>query len=80
MYGGYGAIISFLYPTEISATANNFIMNVGRAIGGFSSVLFGFLMDQYNLPVVVMFLSIIYLLRLVIMLIIPGLIKFKAAN
>ncbi|MEG0286340.1 MULTISPECIES: MFS transporter [Vagococcus] len=79
MYGGYGAIISFLYPTEIRATANNFIMNVGRAIGGFSSVVIGFLMDQYNLTVVVMFLSIIYLISLVIMLNIPGLKKYKTA-
>jgi MFS family permease len=77
MYGGYGAIISFLYPTEIRATANNFIMNVGRAIGGFSSVVIGFLMDQYNLTVVVMFLSVIYLISLVIMLNIPGLKKYK---
>ncbi len=44
MYGGYGAVISSLYPTEIRATANNFIMNLGRAVGGFSSIVIGFLM------------------------------------
>jgi competence protein ComGC len=54
-------------------------MNVGRAIGGFSSVVIGFLMDQYNLTVVVMFLSVIYLISLVIMLNIPGLKKYKTA-
>nr|WP_242542168.1 MFS transporter [Vagococcus sp. DIV0080] len=80
MYGGYGAIISFLYPTEIRATANNFIMNVGRAIGGFSSVVIGFLMDHYNLTIVVMFLSVIYLVSLVIMLNIPGLKRYKLAD
>ncbi|MGX7025968.1 MFS transporter [Vagococcus hydrophili] len=78
MYGGYGAIISFLYPTEIRATANNFIMNVGRAIGGFSSVVIGFLMDNYSLTVVVMFLSVIYIISLCIMLNIPGLKKYQA--
>ena len=80
MYGGYGAIISFLYPTEIRATANNFIMNVGRAVGGFSSVVIGFLMDQYNLTIVVMFLSVIYLISLVIMLNIPGLKTYHNAD
>lgn len=41
MFGGYGAVISRLYPTEIRSTANSIIMNVGRAIGGFSSVVIG---------------------------------------
>lgn len=77
MYGGYGAIISRLYPTEIRATANNFIMNVGRAIGGFSSVVIGFLMDNYNLTVVVMFLSVIYLISLIVMLTLPGLKNYQ---
>jgi MFS family permease len=75
MYGGYGAIISNLYPTEIRATANNVIMNVGRAIGGFSSILIGFLMDRYNLFTVVGFLAIIYIISLCIMLSIPSLKK-----
>jgi MFS family permease len=77
MYGGYGAIISSLYPTEIRATANNFIMNVGRAVGGFSSVIIGFLMDKYSLIVVIIFLSVIYLFSLVIMTTIPGIRDLK---
>ena len=75
MYGGYGAIISSLYPTSIRATANNFIMNVGRAIGGFSSVVIGFLMDHYSLMTVIIFLSVIYLVSLAVMLTLPGLKK-----
>ena len=31
MYGGYGAIMTYLYPADISATANNLIMNVGKS-------------------------------------------------
>lgn len=77
MYGGYGAIISSLYPTTIRATANNFIMNVGRAIGGFSSVIIGFLMDHYSLMTVIIFLSAIYLISLVVMLTLPGLKKMR---
>lgn len=80
MYGGYGAIISSLYPTEIRATANNFIMNIGRAVGGFSSVIIGFLLDKYSLMIVVVFLSFIYIFSLVIMLTIPGISKLKNSN
>ena len=80
MYGGYGAIISSLYPTEIRATANNFIMNIGRAVGGFSSVIIGFLLDKYSLMIVVVFLSLIYIFSLVIMMTIPGIGKLKNAN
>ncbi|GFH43372.1 MFS transporter [Lactococcus hodotermopsidis] len=81
MYGGYGAIISSLYPTEIRATANNFIMNVGRAVGGFSSVIIGFLLDQYNsVMIVVVFLSLLYIFSLLIMLTIPGVAGLKNRN
>ncbi|CAM3274003.1 MFS transporter [Lactococcus laudensis] len=80
MYAGYGAIISSLYPTEIRATANNFIMNIGRAVGGFSSVIIGFLLDKYSLMIVVVFLSFIYIFSLVIMLTIPGISKLKNSN
>ncbi|KRL06872.1 major facilitator superfamily permease [Levilactobacillus zymae DSM 19395] len=73
MFGGYGAVISRLYPTEIRSTANNLIVNVGRAVGGFSSVVIGFLMDHYSLLVVMGFLSLLYVFSLVVMLTIPAL-------
>lgn len=73
MFGGYGAIISRLYPTHIRATANNLIVNVGRAIGGFSSVVIGFLMEHYNLLVTMSFLSALYFCSLVVMFTIPAL-------
>ncbi|KRK96982.1 major facilitator superfamily permease [Secundilactobacillus odoratitofui DSM 19909 = JCM 15043] len=75
MFGGYGAVISRLYPTEIRSTANNVIVNVGRAIGGFSSVVIGFLMDHYTLFIVMGFLSILYLISFCTMLTIPNLKK-----
>ncbi len=73
MFGGYGAVISRLYPTRIRSTANNVIMNVGRAIGGFSSVVIGLLMDHYNLTVTMAFLSVLYLISFITMLTLPGL-------
>lgn len=73
MFGGYGAVISRLYPTEIRATANNVIVNTGRAIGGFSSLVIGILMDHYTLTVVMSCLSAMYIISFVVMLSIPGL-------
>lgn len=72
MFGGYGAIISQLYPTEIRSTANSLIMNVGRAIGGFSSVVIGLLMDSYSLFVTMGFLSALYILSFLVMILLPG--------
>ncbi|MDD6416277.1 MAG: MFS transporter [Lactobacillus porci] len=78
MFGGYGAVISQLYPTEIRSTANNLIMNTGRAIGGFSSVVIGLLMDHYNLYVVMGFLSALYVISFLIMVSLPGLKEIQA--
>lgn len=72
MFGGYGAVISRLYPTEIRSTANNLIMNVGRAIGGFSSVVIGLLMQYFNLTVTMMFLSGLYIISFIVMNLLPG--------
>ncbi|MBT0734986.1 MFS transporter [Enterococcus faecium] len=77
MYGGYGAVISSLYPTEIRATANNFIMNLGRAVGGFSSIVIGFLMDHYSLTAVILFLSGIYLVSLLVLTTITGITELR---
>lgn len=80
MFGGYGAVISQLYPTEIRSTANNLIMNTGRAIGGFSSVIIGLLMDHYNLYVVMGFLSALYIISFLVMITLPGLKQIQTAK
>lgn len=80
MFGGYGAVISLLYPTEIRSTANNIIMNVGRAVGGFSSVVIGILMDHFSLFVTMGFLAILYLISFGVMLTLPGLIRLRQAT
>lgn len=73
MFPGYGFIVSQLYPARIHSIANNAVLNIGRAIGGFSSIVIGFLMDHYNLFIVMGFLSALYLISFVVMLTIPGL-------
>jgi len=41
MLGGYGALMSELYPTVARATAQNVLFNIGRAIGGFGPLVVG---------------------------------------
>ena len=80
MFGGYGAVISQLYPKEIRSTANNVIVNIGRAIGGFSSVIIGMLMDHYSLLVVMGFLAVLYVISFTIMLTIRGFKKMQVVE
>ena len=75
MFPGYGAVVSQLYPARIHSIANNAVLNVGRAIGGFSSIVIGFLMDNYSLLIVMGFLSVLYLTSFIVMMTIPGLKK-----
>ncbi|KRM23355.1 MFS transporter [Latilactobacillus graminis] len=73
MFAGYGAVVSRLYPSEVRATANNVIMNVGRCIGGFSSMIIGWLLDHYSTVIVMLFISILYLISFCMMLTITNL-------
>ena len=41
MLGGYGALMSELYPTAARATAQNVLFNIGRAVGGFGPLVVG---------------------------------------
>jgi MFS family permease len=72
MNAGYGALISSFYPTEIRSTANNVIFNLGRGIGGFSPIVIGFLLDNYSISAAMIFLSILYLISLVIIVTMKG--------
>ncbi len=77
MFAGYGAMITRLYPDHIASIANNVILNVGRAVGGFSSVVIGWLLDVSSVPMVMLFLASLYLISLATMLSLPNL---KAKN
>jgi len=72
MIGGYGALISELYPTDARATAQNVLFNVGRAVGGFGPVVVGALAARYSFAVALIFLASIYVLDvLATLLLIP---------
>jgi benzoate transport len=65
MLGGYGALISELYPTESRATAQNVLFNLGRAIGGFGPVVVGAVSSRYSFHTAIAMLSLIYIVDIV---------------
>lgn len=61
MMAGYGALLSEHYTTDARSTAQNFIFNSGRAVGGFAPVIIGMLAAQYTLSGALAGLAVIYL-------------------
>jgi len=72
MLGGYGALISELFPTAARATAQNVLFNVGRAVGGFGPVVVGAVASLYSFEFAIAMLATLYLLDiLALWLLIP---------
>jgi MFS family permease len=65
MLGGYGALMSELYPTGARATAQNVLFNIGRAVGGFGPVVVGAVALAYGFDTAIALLAVLYLLDLV---------------
>jgi MFS family permease len=66
MLGGYGTLMSELYPTEARATAQNVLFNLGRAVGGFGPLVVGALASQYSFALAIALLSVLYVLDIVV--------------
>jgi MFS family permease len=60
MLGGYGALISELYPTSARATAQNVLFNIGRAVGGFGPVAVGLVAARYGFQAAIAGLAVLY--------------------
>ncbi|KMY51329.1 MFS transporter [Peribacillus loiseleuriae] len=68
MFAGYGALISSYYPVQIRSTATNTIFNFGRAIGGLSPILVGYILQSYDMTVAMTYLAVLYIISFVVML------------
>ncbi|PLS02505.1 MFS transporter [Neobacillus cucumis] len=68
MFAGYGALISNYYPVEIRSTATNTIFNFGRALGGLSPILVGYILQHTNVTVAMGYLAILYCISFVAMI------------
>ncbi|HEX3995626.1 MAG TPA: MFS transporter [Acetobacteraceae bacterium] len=72
MLGGYGALMSELYPTAARATAQNVLFNIGRAIGGFGPVVVGAIAGKLGFQTAIALLAVLYLIDIAAMwLLIP---------
>ncbi|MDE2008019.1 MAG: MFS transporter [Rhodospirillales bacterium] len=64
MLGGYGALMSELYPTAARATAQNVLFNIGRFVGGFGPVVVGTIVAAHGFPTAIGLLAVLYLIDL----------------
>jgi MFS family permease len=72
MLGGYGALMSELYPTAARATAQNVLFNIGRAVGGLGPLLVGLAAASHGFEFAISMLALLYVIDLVAMwLLIP---------
>jgi benzoate transport len=67
MLGGYGALMSELYPTEARATAQNVLFNLGRAVGGLGPLLVGLAAAAHGFEFAISMLALLYVVDLVAM-------------
>jgi MFS family permease len=65
MLGGYGALMSELYPTAARATAQNVLFNIGRAIGGFGPVVVAAIAAALGFQTAIALLAVLYLIDVV---------------
>ncbi|MEV4331000.1 MFS transporter [Streptomyces sp. NPDC049597] len=71
MIGGYGALMAELYPTEVRATAQNVLFNLGRAVGGFAPVVVALAAESVGFGTAIAMLAVIYVIDMAAMLLIP---------
>lgn len=61
MMAGYGTLLSENYTTDARPTAQNFIFNTGRAVGGFAPVIIGTIAQTNGFNTAFVLLSAVYL-------------------
>ncbi|UVI37383.1 MFS transporter [Brevibacterium spongiae] len=71
MLGGHGALLAEMYPTEVRATAQNVIFNIGRAIGGLAPVVIALLAGSLGFGFALALLPAIYVIQFLAMFLLP---------
>jgi MFS family permease len=66
MLGGYGALMSELYPTAARATAQNVLFNIGRAVGGLGPIVVSAVAAAYGFDTAIALLALLYLADIVV--------------
>lgn len=68
MFAGYGALISKYYSVETRSTATNTIFNFGRALGGLSPILVGYILQHANVTAAMGYLAMLYCISFLAMI------------
>ncbi len=68
MLGGYGALMSELYPTAARATAQNVFFNIGRGVAGFGPLAVGVISASYGFQTAIAALALLYIVDIVALL------------
>ncbi|WP_350271026.1 MFS transporter [Brevibacterium sp. CBA3109] len=71
MLGGHGALLAEMYPTQVRATAQNVVFNIGRALGGLAPVVIALLADSFGFAFALALLPIIYIIQFLAMFLLP---------
>ncbi|GAA3228972.1 MFS transporter [Nonomuraea helvata] len=71
MLGGLGALMAETYGTEIRASAENVLFNIGRAVGGLAPVTIAYVSTSHGFPIAIAGLAALYVLDMVAMTLIP---------
>lgn len=61
MMAGYGTLLSENYTTDARSTAQNFVFNTGRAVGGFAPAIIGALAQSHGFSAAFALLSCVYI-------------------
>jgi benzoate transport len=69
MLGGYGALMSELYPTAARATAQNVLFNIGRAVGGFGPLVVGAIAASWGFETAIALLAVLYVMDIITLLV-----------
>jgi MFS family permease len=65
MMGGYGALMSELFPTHARGTAQNVLWSIGRAVGGFGPLVIGELASRFSFGTAIAAIASIYLVDVI---------------
>lgn len=71
MLGGHGALLAEMYPTQVRATAQNVVFNIGRALGGLAPVVIALLADSFGFAFALALLPTIYIIQFLAMFLLP---------
>ncbi|GEB22990.1 MFS transporter [Brevibacterium aurantiacum] len=71
MLGGHGALLAEMYPTQVRATAQNVVFNIGRALGGLAPVVIALLADSFGFAFAFALLPTIYIIQFLAMFLLP---------